>query len=373
MRIILTIILLILSGSSFLFGLQDIIVEGTEEGSITVTRIAGPFNHPWSIAILPGDEGFLVTERPGSLYLITGDSKISISGLPEISPTGQGGFLDIIADKNFSRNRIVYFTYSQFERGRYGTAVARAELRNNRLNNVRVIFQAGPKSRGGLHFGSRLLQSEEGFLYITLGDRGRMENAQDLEHHGGSVIRIHSDGSIPEDNPFVGSDLGKAEIYTYGHRNPQGIAYSRERNEIWLHEHGPKGGDELNVLTIGANYGWPLITYGINYNGAIISDKTSAPGLEQPITYWVPSIAPSGMAFLDSDARSPWRRNLFIGALVGQHLRRLVLEEDGVVHEEVLLKNKIGRVRDVRTGPDDNLYVITDHDRGYLFRIEPPE
>lgn len=351
---------------------SDVIVEHTEEGSIKVQKVIDRMNRPWSLAFLPGDEGILITERPGYLNLLNRGRLSRISGLPDITPSGQGGLLDVIADRNFVENRTIYFSYSRASWGRYGTAVAKGELRGLNLENVKIIFEADPKSRGGQHFGSRLLLTDDNHLYITLGDRGRMDNAQDLDNHAGSVVRINTDGSIPQDNPYVGSNAGKPEIYSYGHRNPQGIAYNSERDEIWLHEHGPKGGDEVNIVRKGANYGWPVITYGINYNGSVISNETSRPGMEQPVVYWDPSIAPSGMAFVQGDGAGEWAGNLFVGALAGQHLRRLVLQEDEVVHQEVLLKNKIGRIRDVRTGPDGYLYVLTDSDNGVLYRIKPP-
>lgn len=346
----------------------DFVVRSEQE-SFRVNKIVEGLNHPWSMAFLPDDEGILITERPGTLYLYREGKLSEINGLPDISPTGQGGLLDVILDNDFEFNRTIYFSYSQSRWGRYGTAVAKAELRGSELVNVRIIFQAEPKSRGGVHFGSRLLVTDGNHLYITLGDRGTMENAQDLEHHGGSLIRINTDGSIPGDNPFVGRDDARPEIFSYGHRNAQGLAYNKERGEIWLHEHGPKGGDEVNIIRKGANYGWPLITYGINYNGSIITNETARPGLEQPILYWVPSIAPSGMAFYEGDLFPDWKGDLFVGALAGQHLRRLVLEGDQIVHQEILLKNVIGRVRDVRNGPDGSLYILTDHENGALYRI----
>lgn len=341
----------------------------SEQESFRVMKLTDGLIHPWSLAILPDEEGILISERPGTLNLFRAGELYDINGLPEISPKGQGGLLDVIIDKDFESNRTIYFSYSQSSWGRYGTSVAKAELRGLELVNVRIIFKAGPRSRGGFHFGSRLLHTENGHLYITLGDRGTMENAQDLEHHGGSLIRINTDGSIPGDNPFIGRDDARPEIYSYGHRNAQGLAFNRERGEIWLHEHGPKGGDEVNIIRKGANYGWPLITYGINYNGSIISEETSRPGLEQPILYWVPSIAPSGMAFYDGELFPNWKGDLFVGALAGQHLRRVVLDGDQVVGQEILLKNKIGRIRDVRNGPDGSIYVLTDHQNGALYKI----
>ncbi|MDC7241647.1 MAG: PQQ-dependent sugar dehydrogenase, partial [Spirochaetales bacterium] len=239
----------------------------------------------------------------------------------------------------------------------------RAELRGAELRNLEIIFRAEPKSPGGLHFGSRLVMDQNRTLYVSLGERGGMENAQNLNHHGGSVVKINPDGSVPSDNPFTSRNGGLPEIFSYGHRNPQGMALHPETGELWLHEHGPRGGDEVNIIRKGGNYGWPLVTYGMNYNGTVISESTSAPGIEEPVVYWVPSIAPSGMAFYQGD--------LYVGALAGRQLRRLVLNGNRVVSQDVLLKDEVGRIRDVRTGPDGALYILTDDRRGVLYRLAP--
>ena len=339
------------------------IVFDSETGGYTAEVIVDGLSSPWSAAFLPDNEGILITEKTGRLLRFGSSGLEEISGLPEISVTGQGGLLDVITDVNFKDNRLIYFSFSRAGRGGFGTAVARAELKGLELKDMKIIFEVSPKSPGGLHFGSRLVMTEDRSLYISLGERGAMMNAQNLLHHGGSVVRINSDGSVPSDNPFSRRSDAYPEIFSYGHRNPQGMAVHPETGEIWLHEHGPKGGDEVNILKKGANYGWPLVTYGINYNGSDISDRTSAPGIEEPVVYWVPSIAPSGMAF--------YRGDLFVGALAGKHLRRLVLEGDRVIHQEVLLQDTPGRIRDVRTGPDGSLYFLTDGSSGTLYRLSP--
>jgi aldose sugar dehydrogenase len=347
-----------------LFSLGDRSIIESEEGRFSLLKLTGGLDHPWALAILPDSEGILITERPGTLYLYKEQQLTEIKGLPPITAIGQGGLLDILLDPDFRSNRILYFSFSEAGSGGYGTAVAKAVLMGDQLNNLEIIFRAHPKSSGGNHFGSRLLSGNDGYLYITLGERGVMTNAQDLTHHGGSVIRINTNGGIPEENPYDA-------IYTYGHRNPQGMALNEKTGEIWIHEHGPKGGDEVNILKQGANYGWPLVTYGINYDGSIISDKTTAPGFEEPVLFWIPSIAPSGMTFYYGDRFPQWNGNVFVGALAGKHLRRLVLDGNTIIHQEVLLKNQIGRIRDVRTGPDGLIYVLTDEKNGALYQIAP--
>jgi len=351
-------------------GQQSLRIE-TEVNEFNLHLLTKDLNHPWSLALLPDNEGILITERRGNLYLFHEDKLIEIQGLPAISAIGQGGLLDIVLDGDFTGNRIVYFSFTESGIGGYGTAVGKAVLENNKLDKMEVIFRAIPKSSGGIHFGSRLLFGVDGYLYITLGERGVMDNAQNLAHHGGSVIRIDTNGNIPPDNPFTAADNSFDEIYSFGHRNAQGIALNERTGDIWLHEHGPKGGDEVNILKGGANYGWPLVTYGINYDGSIISNSSSQEGIEEPVIFWVPSIAPSGMAFYYGDKFPMWKGNIFVGALAGRHLRRLVLSDNEVTHEEILLKNEIGRIRDVRTGPEGMIYLLTDEKKGALYRIEP--
>jgi glucose/arabinose dehydrogenase len=317
----------------------------------------------------------LVTERPGRLRVVGKDGKLalqSVSGLPQIAAHGQGGLLDIALHPRFPQNGLVYLSYAARGDGGVGTEVARGRLSGYRLENVEVIFRQQPKGSTGRHFGSRLLFDREGYLYITLGDRGEMERAQKADDHAGSVIRLHDDGRVPADNPFVGRPGWKPEKYTLGNRNLQGAALHPRTGLLWTHEHGPQGGDEVNVIRPGVNYGWPVITYGVNYGiGTRIGEGAQKAGMAQPLHYWVPSIAPSGMAFYTGDRFPGWRGDLFVGALRDQTLVRLTLDGEKVVSEERMLKNVLGRIRDVRNGPDGFLYLRTDESNGVLARIEP--
>jgi glucose/arabinose dehydrogenase len=349
-------------------------VTKTQEHAIRVVRLVEGLEHPWSLAFLPGG-GLLVTERPGRLRLVGTDGKLDprpIAGLPAIAAHGQGGLLDVALHPRFSENRLVYLSYAARGNGGVGTEVARGRLSGHRLEDVQVIFRQHPKGRTGHHFGSRLVFDREGYLYITLGDRGEQERAQRSGDHAGSVIRLHDDGRVPSDNPFAGKPGWKPEKYTLGNRNMQGAALHPETGRLWVHEHGPQGGDEINVIRPGVNYGWPVITYGVNYGiGTKIGEGTHRVGMEQPIYYWVPSIAPSGLAFYTGDAFPRWRGQLFVGALRDQMLVRLVLDGEKVVKEERLLKGVLGRIRDVRAGPDGYLYLLTDESSGSLVRLEP--
>ena len=348
-------------------------IERSQQHDFRIQTLASGLDHPWSLAFLP-DGGILITERPGSLRLFR-DGQLQadpVPGVPEVAARGQGGLLDIALHPDFADNGLVYLSYAGPGAGGAGTEVARARFDGAALEDLEVIFRAEPKVGGGNHFGSRLLFAGDGTLYVTLGDRYRyMKEAQNLDNHLGSIVRLNDDGSVPEDNPFVGREDARPEIFSYGHRNVQGLALEPETGTLWAHEHGPQGGDEVNILKPGANYGWPAITYGIDYSGAIISEKTEAPGMEQPVVYWVPSIAPSGMAFYDGDAFPEWQGDLFVGALAGRHLRRLELDGDEVVDQEGLLVGLGERIRDVRTGPDGYLYVLTDSSNGLLLRLKP--
>lgn len=349
--------------------------ETSKDVRFRVVQVVRGLENPWGLAFFP-DGGLLVTERPGRMWIITlNGERRAVEGLPRIVDSGQGGLLDVLLDPAFPINRLVYFSYSAAgSRGTTGTAVARARLEGNRLTGVRVIYEMRNKTSGGQHFGSRLLFGTDGMLYLSTGDRGERDRAQDLTDTAGKVLRIFPDGRIPQDNPFASrSRQGVSpEIYTYGHRNIQGMALHPVTGKIWVHEHGPRGGDEINILKPGANYGWPVITYGREYFGNLpIGEGTQKEGMEQPILYWTPSIAPSGMAFYTGNKFSAWNGSLFVGALVGQHLRRIVLEGERVVEEEMLLHRKIGRIRDVRTGPDGYLYLLTDERNGGIFRLEP--
>ncbi len=348
-------------------------VVETDEHAVKVVEVVTGLEHPWGLAFLP-DGRMLVTERPGRLRLVEQgvlDPRV-ITGVPRVAATGQGGLLDVALDPDFQTNAWVYLSYSASGRGGIGTEVARGQLRGHRLENVEVIFRALPKSNGGRHFGSRLLFDAEGQLYITLGDRGDRPRAQDLSDHAGSIVRVRADGSVPRDNPFTTTPGAHPEILTYGNRNVQGIVMDPKTGVVWAHEHGPQGGDELNRITPGTNYGWPVITYGRNYGlGTRIGEGTSKPGMAQPVHYWVPSIAPSGLAVYRGDRFPNWRGDLFVGSLKFDLLVRLELENGQVVKEERFLKNALGRIRDVRSGPDGYLYLLVDDRDAALVRLEP--
>ena len=341
---------------------------------LRVVTVAEGLRNPWGLAFLP-EGGMLVTERPGRLRLVDGEGRLSrpLAGVPEVFSRGQGGLLDVALDPDFSQNRLVYLSYAEPGAGGGGTAVGRGRLAGDRLEDFQVIFRQVPKADTGVHFGSRLVFSRDGTLFVTLGERGQRDRAQDPSVHRGQVIRIRPDGRVPEDNPFVGRAGYRPEIWSYGHRNPQGAALHPETGRLWTVEHGARGGDEINLPVPGKNYGWPVISYGRHYSGLAIGEGTSKPGMEQPVYYWDPSIAPSGLAFVTSDRFPAWRGSLLVGALRGQMLVRLELEGETVVKEERLLE-KIGeRIRDVRQGPDGFIYLLTDNSRGRVLRVEPVE
>lgn len=346
----------------------------SQDASFRLIKVAGDLENPWSLAFLPGG-GMLVTEKPGRLLLFGPEgSRSVVGGLPRVADRGQGGLLDVALDPDFDRTRLVYFSYSApGPGGTAGTAVARGRLEGTDLRDVRVVFEMGGKTSGGQHFGSRLVFAPDGTLFVSTGERGDRHRAQDLMDHAGKILRIHPDGSVPRDNPFVGKSGALPEIFSYGHRNIQGMTLHPETGRIWSHEHGPRGGDEINVAKSGANYGWPVVTYGREYVGGAIGEGTSKPGMEDPLLQWTPSIAPSGMAFYTGNRFSAWKGDLFVGALAGRHLRRVVFRGDRVLKEEVLLEGRIGRVRDVRQGPDGALYLLTDERNGALYRLEPAE
>jgi glucose/arabinose dehydrogenase len=348
----------------------------TEKHAVSVDTVASGLNHPWGLAFLPGG-AMLVTERPGTLRLIT-KSRVSdtVSGVPRVWPRGQGGLLDIALDRDFANNRVLFLSYSEPGRGRgeAGTAVARARLElapKPRLVAVRVIFRQNRKTNSGRHFGSRLVIAPDGTLFITVGDRGDSERAQDPFDHAGSVIRINRDGGVPSDNPFADGKKAAPEIWSIGHRNPQGATLNRSTGRVWTVEHGAQGGDEINLPDPGRNYGWPTISYGRHYSGAKIGVGVRNAGMEQPKWYWDPSIAPSGFAYYDGGGFPNWQGNMFVGALRGQMLVRLELEADKVVAEERMFINEFGRIRDVRQGPDGFIYLLTDDSNGRLLRLRP--
>jgi glucose/arabinose dehydrogenase len=346
----------------------------TEEHALRVVKLVERLEHPWGLAFLP-DGRMLITERAGRLRIVGKDFKLDpqpVQGLPAITAHGQGGLLDVALHPRHSENGLVYLSYSARGDGGISTEVARGRLTGGKLEGVQVIFRQLPKSGAGQHFGSRLVFNRDGLLYITLGDRGDQRRAQRPDDHAGSVIRLHDDGSVPKDNPYTSRPGWKPEKYTIGNRNMQGAALHPQTGVLWTHEHGPQGGDEINIIRAGANYGWPVITYGANYGtGTKIGEGTHKPGMEQPLHYWVPSIAPSGMAFYTGDRFAKWRGDLFVGALRDAMLVRLKLEGDKVVKEERMLKNALGRIRDVRSGPDGFIYLLTDESNGVLARLEP--
>jgi glucose/arabinose dehydrogenase len=336
--------------------------------------VASGLQHPWALAFLP-DGRMLVTERPGRMRIVAKDGTLGapLQGLPKVDVGGQGGLLDVVLDPKFADNRLVYWSYSEPGDGGNSTAVARARLDDHRLADVQVIFRQAPKFASSAHFGSRLVFARDGRLFITLGDRfARKDDAQTLDNHHGKVVRIEPDGRVPADNPFAGKADAKPEIWSYGHRNVQGAAIHPATGELWTHEHGPQGGDELNLTEAGKNHGWPVITYGRNYgSGTKIGEGASRADVVAPLWHWVPtSIAPCGMAFLTSDRYPGWKGSLFIGALRAQVLLRLELDGRKVVKEERLLTSLAERIRDVRQGPDGWLYVLTDSNDGRIIRLE---
>jgi len=346
----------------------------TEKASFRVVTLVTGLANPWGLAFLP-DGRMLVTERPGRLRIVR-DRVLDpepVTGLPTIIARGQGGLLDVMLHPHFTETGWVYLSFSAPGEGGMGTEVVRGRLRDHRFEDVQSIFRLHPKSDTDYHFGSRLLFDRDGYLYVTLGDRGEMAAAQRLGDHRGKIVRLHDDGRVPGDNPFRGRPGARPEIFTYGHRNVQGIALHPVTGVLWEHEHGPQGGDEVNVLRPGRNYGWPIITYGVNYGtGTPIGEGTAKPSMEPPVHYWVPlSIAPSGMALYAGDQFPGWRGDLFVGALRDEMLVRLELDGERVVHEERMLKGTLGRIRDVRLGPDGFLYLLTDARNGVLARLEP--
>lgn len=341
-----------------------------EKDLFTLEPVVEKIQNPWGMAFLP-DGGILVTEKSGKLLLFQAGKTTEIQNLPEIYVKGQGGLMDVELHPNYKENGWIYLSFASDKgEGNGGnTAIMRAKLNGNRLVNNQLLYKGTPNTTKGQHFGSRLEFDNEGNLYFSIGDRANRDvNPQDVTRDGGKIYRIKDDGRIPSDNPFVNQKGAKTAIFSYGHRNPQGLAKHPGTGKIWEHEHGPRGGDEINIIQKGKNYGWPVITYGINYSGTKITDETSKPGMEQPLHQWTPSIAPCGMTFVTSKRYPEWKNNLLVGSLVFQYLERLVIENNKVVYREKLLENA-GRLRNVKQAPDGYIYVGIEG-KG-IFRLEP--
>lgn len=347
----------------------------TSAGPVQVERMAGPFDHPWSIAFLPDGESYLVTEREGALRLVrNGQISDPVRGVPEVAARGQGGLLDVALDPDFVRNKRIFLTYSQPAGGWTArTALASGILQDGprpQLTDVKVIFQQQPATSGGRHFGSRIVFSNDGKLFLTLGDRGNRDQVQDLSNHFGKIIRLNRDGTVPDDNPFVGRAGVRPEIWSWGHRNPQGAAKRPSDGAYFTISHGAAGGDEVNRPEPGRNFGWPEVSYGTHYSGREFpaSRRTD---VVPPLYYWDPSIAPSGAAFYDGDLFPAWKGNLFVGALRGSMIVRLTANGDKVEEAEQLLEDRFGRIRDVRAGPKGAIWFATDDSEGAVYRITP--
>jgi glucose/arabinose dehydrogenase len=357
-----------------LFGLASATPYPSQLYSLQLTELAKGLNHPWSLAFLP-DGRMLLTERIGRLRLLDAQGRLDpqpVSGVPSVVAVGQGGLFDVLPHPRFVDNHLIYLSYAGGTPEASSTEIARARLDGHALRELMVIFRQLPRSDSDHHYGGRLVFDRAGKLYLSLGDRGEDARAQRHNDHAGSVIRLNDDGSVPPDNPWVGHPGWKLEKFTLGHRNQQGMAVNPRTGAIWTHEHGPQGGDEVNVIHAGANYGWPVITYGKTYGlGLPIGEGTHKAGMEQPLKVWVPSIAPSGMAFYQGKPFARWQGDLLIGALKGQMLVRLKLEGDKVVAEERMLHGVLGRIRDVRVGPDGLVYLLTDENNGKLVRVSP--
>ncbi len=362
-----------LSAQASLPTTEDTVIEQfeTSAGPVILRRLVSGLSNPWAFDFLPTGE-ILITERRGTLVLIDGERTHAITGLPPIAAGGQGGLLDILVDPDFEKNRTLYFTYAASGSGGRGTAVARAHLEEHRLNDVQLLWEMNRKTGTGHHFGSRIRMLPDGTLVFSTGDRGAMERAQDMAEAAGKTHRINTDGSIPEDNPFRTIRGALPSLFTLGHRNIQGIAINPDTGEIWASEHGPQGGDEINVIDGGKNYGWPVVTHGRQYgSGAKIGEGKTKEGMENPVIQWTPSIAPSGLTFYTGDAYPVWKGSLFSGNLAGQRLVRMTIENHRVTEQEILLQGTVGRIRDVKEGPDGFIYLITDSTDGTLYRIEP--
>ncbi len=358
---------------------QDARVVDSADGAVSVVVLSNELVHPWSLAFLPNDQGLLITERPGRLRHLSAQGSLSepIAGVPEVFARGQGGLLDVVLAPDFEQSRRVYLSWAKpAGNNQASTAVGYGELSEDfsRLLNFTEIFQQLPAESTGHHFGVRMVFDPTGqYLFVALGEHNQRSSAQDLASLQGKVVRLHPDGSVPADNPFVRRDGARPEIFSYGHRNPQGAVWHPVRNELWVHEHGPRGGDEINIIEPGFNYGWPLATHGRNYPLLPIPEAQGkhVEGTQAPWHVWADSPAISGMAVYTGDRFPAWQNNVFVGALKDRELLRLVVKNDQVVHEERLLGELSARIRDVRMGPDGLLYVLTDASPGALWRLEP--
>jgi aldose sugar dehydrogenase len=343
---------------------------GPDDLTFRVDTLATGLINPWSMAFLP-DGRILIVERPGRVRVFENGSlnPEPLEGFPEVYVMGQGGLLEVVLHPQYEQNGWIYFAYAAPGQGGGNTAIARARLSGHSLVDFEKLFQAQPLTTGTVHFGSRIVFDDEGYIYFTVGDRGIQSNSQNLGNHNGKVMRLRDDGTVPPDNPFVDTTGAMPEIWSYGHRNIQGMAIHPLERNIWTHEHGPQGGDEINLIRKGGNYGWPLVTHGINYDGSIITPDTTMEGMIDPVMHWTPSIAPCGMTFVDSEKFSQWKHDILAGALAGQHIHRVKLEGTTVVLTERLLEG-FARFRDVRQGPDGYIYVLTEGP-GLFFRLVP--
>ncbi len=370
-------------------GIESRIIDqniATEKHSVHLVQRVSGLRQPWSVAFLP-DDRYLITLKGGDLIIVDQEGRRTVSGLPQVSAVGQGGLLDVILHPDFSENQRIYFTYSSGRGNALGTTLGTAVLTSPsfepRLSNVQVLWNTPDEylSSGGQHFGSRVIFGSDGYVYFTIGDRGTMERSQNPADPAGTIIRLRPDGTIPDNNPFGESQVTNArgqtirplpEVFAYGTRNAQGIAMDAQ-GRIWFHEHGPRGGDEINLLVPGANYGWPAVTHGVNYSGTRISDRTTMPGVTDPVLHWTPSIAPSGFVFYQGAAFSGWNNSAFVGALAGQHVRRVEIQNNRVIEQEVMFSGTLGRIRDVRVNNQGYLYILTDGPNSTLYRLEPAD
>lgn len=364
----------VLTGSLLLVAVSSMASQNfsSDKADFRLETVVQNLEHPWSLAFLP-DGSMLVTEREGRLRMIRNGSLVDapIGGVPELVVSGQGGLLDVILHPDFEKNQVLFLSYAHRNRDGMTTRVARARLNDDRLSDVEVIFEALPRSNTSRHFAGRMEFDQDGHLYISVGDRGDMDRAQDNADDAGGVHRITTDGAPAPGNPFLDASGVNETFFTTGNRNIQGMTIHPETGEIWSHEHGPRGGDEINIIRAGTDYGWPTITYGIDYSGLPITDETKKEGMAQPLHYWDPSIAPSGMAFYTGDLFPQWQGDLFVGALKMRKLVRLRIEDGKVTEEEDLLTDLGERIRDVRMGPDGALWLLTDSPRGKVYRMVP--